>query len=44
MELDKRMFAEYAEKKAKEIGYANRPAAKVEEEFLNAVIRSELAR
>ena len=44
VELDKRMFAEYAEKKAKEIGYANRPAAKVEEEFINAVIRAELAR
>ncbi|MDC0050293.1 tubulin-like doman-containing protein [Verrucomicrobia bacterium] len=44
VELDRRMFAEYAEKKVKEIGYAKRPAAKIEEEFLNAVIRSELAR
>ena len=43
-DLDRRMFAEYAEKKVKEIGCSKRPGAKVEEEFLCAVIRTELAR
>ena len=44
VDLDKRMFVDYAENKVKEIGHSKRQAAKVEEGFLGAVIRSELTR
>jgi len=44
VDLDKRMFVDYAENKVKEIGHSKRQAAKVEEDFLGAVIRSELTR
>jgi hypothetical protein len=44
VELGKALFDQYSKEKLDEIGFARRTAGKVEQEFLGAVIRSELKR